>query len=159
MRREGKGGFLKPLLITAAVFTALMLIGIKAMAPVSWRHFSQERISALERKYAVSLEGTVPVRYWEPKNAQDINDRFTFCTDDYRRFMDSFSGEAIVKSAEQPDGSAAQYTCRVSGTQYFTVRFSLSGSSKGKYEGDLTSFTDAESRSDTSENTIKWEYN
>ncbi|MBO4878444.1 MAG: hypothetical protein J5501_10590 [Ruminococcus sp.] len=167
MRREGKnGGCLRALLIVGAILAGMLFIGIRAMAPVTWFRFNEKRIKELEQEYAISLDNAVPVRYWVPRMAQDTNDCFTFYTDDFNALMDTFSGLEIVRATEMTSGKHASYTCHVRDSFYYTVKFSLSDSKKGKYEGSLSSYTDPNSRPATSENKnkldsdiIQWEYN
>ena len=150
IRERTKGGCLKPLLIMAAFIALMAFICVKVFAPVAWFRFDEKRIAKLEENYAVSLENTVPVMYWVPRLESDTSDCFTFFTDDYKAFMDTFHGLEIVRATEFKSGKAARYTCQVRDGFYFTLNFKLTDSKYGKYKGSIESYTDPDSRPATS---------
>ena len=137
---RSKSSLLKPLLIVIAVIAAVVILLYKAMCPVDWRSFNDSRRSAIEQEFAISLDNTVPKRYWVPSMARDTGSCFTFYTDDYKAVMDSFRGEGITGATDENSGSAV-YKCHVSGRNYYTAEFVYSESSKGSYKGSIVSYT------------------
>lgn len=141
-KRKRKKGCLTALAITAAVLFLLGYVTYKTAVPVSWKHFSDKRIAQIEEEYAISLDDTVPERYWVPAIAQDMKSCFNFYTDDYRAVMDSFHGEGVTEP-ESYDVQPVTYKCHVGGNVFYTVTFKYSESSKGSYKGTLVCYTDA----------------
>lgn len=129
---------IKIAIIILAVITGLFIILLIALSkyavPVNYRKFDNEIISMIENEYMVSLDNVRPDRYWKPRLAQDTISCFNFYTEDYRAFMDSFYGEEILKSYEEPDGSYAVYSCHVKDKYYFSIEFLREG---GRYKGIL----------------------
>ena len=141
-QKKHRKGCITAIVIVMIVFVGFFYLMYKTAVPVSYTSFNKERIEMIEQKYKVSLDNTVPVRYWVPALAQDSDSCFNFYTDDPAGFMDSFYGEAILKSYLSPDKDESSYTCHVGGYLCFTVRFEASDSKKGAYSGKLVAYTD-----------------
>ncbi len=137
-RRKNKKR-IKIVLIVIAVIFLLFLIIYKFLVPVDYWHFNEKRIKFVENKYKISLDNAKPERYWEPSLSRDIISRFDFHTDDYKKFMEGFHGESIVRSQELKNGKKAKYKCHVEGNYYFDIEFTKE---EDGYSGKLTYYSD-----------------
>lgn len=122
------------LAVILCLFFLLMVMLSKYAVPVDYRRFDAERINMIENEYMISLDNAEPKRYWKPRLSQDTISCFNFYTEDYNAFMDSFYGDEIVNSYEEPDGSYAVYKCHVNEKYYFSIEFLKEG---GRYKGIL----------------------
>lgn len=127
------------LAFTIGIFFIFCYILHRYAVPVDYRKFDPARINSIENEYMISLDNVEPERYYKPRLAQDTISCFDFYTDDYRAFMDSFHGEKIVRSCEEPDGSYASFKCHVRDKYCFSVDFTREN---GRYKGKLSYYTD-----------------
>jgi hypothetical protein len=132
------------LIILTAVSLFFMIICYgcyKTILPTDWHHFNAERIEFVEDKYKISLDNVEPDAYKEIAVAQDGDSVFFFEVDDFRKFMDNdFHGKEIKKSYEEPDGSHANYECRIDERLCCIIKFTKAGS---RYKGELRCYRDA----------------
>lgn len=127
-------------IISAILLIAMFIIAMyKIACTTNIKHFNSKQIEFVENKFMINLDYAEPIRYWEPKLAQDQNSRLDFYTDDYKKFMEGFYGNSIVVSSEDEASGSAKYRCYISGNQWFTVYFSKNGS---RYKGELVNYSE-----------------
>lgn len=143
-KKRRKSGFYYGMILIAVVLV-LFVIYYKAMIPVEYRIFTQERIDKLEEEYNIDLSDAEPKRYWVVSIAQDACDCFAFCVDDYKDFMENCYFGEIISTNESDDKSYAEYKCKPYSENedekksefVFFIKFEINGD---KYDADLTSY-------------------